>query len=185
MIEPKLLPLEYCTVERAARMLNIENSDIYYWNSIGAIELYNENITTNECEIFDESYEDWIPYNEVTVSLTLYVANPVWNDVSDKYIKFEGLEILFNAIYKNMPLPKAKTIVTRKLRNKRVDVAPVTLIDALLALIPELKSQLDAKRWKAPSIIDDYLALHNLPPVNLGENNFANWMKKSSYNKKI
>lgn len=36
---PKLLPLEYCTVERAARLLGCEVEDINHWHEIGAIEL--------------------------------------------------------------------------------------------------------------------------------------------------
>lgn len=36
---PKLLPLEYCTVERAARLLVCEVEDINHWHEIGAIEL--------------------------------------------------------------------------------------------------------------------------------------------------
>ncbi|MEZ8127958.1 hypothetical protein [Enterovibrio norvegicus] len=36
---PPLLPLEYCTVERAARLLGCEIEDIYHWQEIGAIEL--------------------------------------------------------------------------------------------------------------------------------------------------
>ncbi|MPX97520.1 hypothetical protein EHW61_12765 [Salinivibrio sp. VYel6] len=37
---PPLLPLEYCTVERAARLLGCEVEDIYHWVTIGAIKLY-------------------------------------------------------------------------------------------------------------------------------------------------
>lgn len=36
---PKLLPLEYCTVERAARLLGCEVEDINHWHEVGAIEL--------------------------------------------------------------------------------------------------------------------------------------------------
>lgn len=36
---PPLLPLEYCTVERAARLLGCEVEDIYHWHDIGAIKL--------------------------------------------------------------------------------------------------------------------------------------------------
>jgi hypothetical protein len=39
-IMPPLLPLEYCTVDRAARLLNCEVEDIYHWQQIGAIEFY-------------------------------------------------------------------------------------------------------------------------------------------------
>lgn len=36
---PPLLPLEYCTVERAARLLGCEEEDIYHWHEVGAISL--------------------------------------------------------------------------------------------------------------------------------------------------
>lgn len=36
---PPLLPLEYCTVERAARLLGCEVEDIHHWHEIGAIQL--------------------------------------------------------------------------------------------------------------------------------------------------
>ncbi|EOD80344.1 hypothetical protein D515_00632 [Grimontia indica] len=37
---PPLLPLEYCSVERAARLLGCEVEDIYHWVTVGAIKLY-------------------------------------------------------------------------------------------------------------------------------------------------
>jgi hypothetical protein len=37
---PPLLPLEYCTVERVARLLGCEVEDIYHWREIGAIDFY-------------------------------------------------------------------------------------------------------------------------------------------------
>jgi hypothetical protein len=37
---PPLLPLEYCTVKRAARLLGCEEEDIYHWDKIGAIRLH-------------------------------------------------------------------------------------------------------------------------------------------------
>ncbi|OOF10260.1 MULTISPECIES: hypothetical protein [unclassified Salinivibrio] len=36
---PPLLPLEYCSVARAARLLGCEEEDIYHWREIGAIKL--------------------------------------------------------------------------------------------------------------------------------------------------
>ncbi|OOF28915.1 hypothetical protein [Salinivibrio sp. IB872] len=36
---PPLLPLEYCSVARAARLLGCEVEDIYHWREIGAIKL--------------------------------------------------------------------------------------------------------------------------------------------------
>lgn len=37
---PPLLPLEYCSIERAAKMLDCEIEDFYHWAEIGAIDLY-------------------------------------------------------------------------------------------------------------------------------------------------
>ncbi|MBZ9612568.1 hypothetical protein [Rheinheimera maricola] len=37
---PPLLPLEYCKLDRAARMLSCEVEDILHWGAIGAIRLY-------------------------------------------------------------------------------------------------------------------------------------------------
>ena len=37
---PPLLPLEYCRIDRAARLLDCEEGDLIHWGSIGAIALY-------------------------------------------------------------------------------------------------------------------------------------------------
>lgn len=37
---PPLLPREYCSIERAARMLQCETEDILHWFEVGAINLY-------------------------------------------------------------------------------------------------------------------------------------------------
>ena len=39
MNKPKLLPLEYCSLDRAARLLGCEVQDLLHWGSIGAIKL--------------------------------------------------------------------------------------------------------------------------------------------------
>lgn len=39
---PPLIPLEYCSPERAARLLGCEVEDIFHWASIGAINIYAE-----------------------------------------------------------------------------------------------------------------------------------------------
>ena len=36
---PPLLPLEYCSIERAAKMLQVESDDIWHWVEIGALTL--------------------------------------------------------------------------------------------------------------------------------------------------
>ena len=37
---PPLIPLEYCKLDRAARMLSCEVEDILHWGAIGAVKLY-------------------------------------------------------------------------------------------------------------------------------------------------
>ncbi|MGL6383292.1 hypothetical protein ACSZMU_14055 [Aeromonas caviae] len=39
---PSVLPLEYCTPERAARLLGCEVEDIFHWAEIGSITMYAE-----------------------------------------------------------------------------------------------------------------------------------------------
>jgi len=37
---PPLLPLEYCRIERAARVLGCEVEDLIHWGAVGSIRLY-------------------------------------------------------------------------------------------------------------------------------------------------
>lgn len=39
---PPLLPLEYCRIDRAARMLDCEVDDIFHWQEVGAISLFTK-----------------------------------------------------------------------------------------------------------------------------------------------
>lgn len=45
---PPLLPIEYCSIERAARMLGCETDDILHWAEVGAINLNVKMPTTSE-----------------------------------------------------------------------------------------------------------------------------------------
>ncbi|WP_283131449.1 hypothetical protein [Enterovibrio norvegicus] len=54
---PPLLPLEYCTVERAARLFGCEIEDIFHWQEIGAIDL---------CAKLDE-----VPCKAITLSTSV------------------------------------------------------------------------------------------------------------------
>lgn len=47
---PALLPLQYCSVSRAARMLECEEEDIYHWHEIMAIELRVQ-VPTQDCHL--------------------------------------------------------------------------------------------------------------------------------------
>lgn len=47
---PPLLPLQYCSVARAARMLECEEEDIYHWHETMAIELRIQ-VPTQDCNL--------------------------------------------------------------------------------------------------------------------------------------
>ncbi|MFM5542640.1 hypothetical protein ACET8K_10990 [Aeromonas veronii] len=74
-----LLPLEYCSPERAARLLGCEVEDIFHWATVGAITLFAEFYEYDfDAEISDGFYADvnygmgiydpehleWIPSND-------------------------------------------------------------------------------------------------------------------------
>lgn len=65
-----LLPLEYCSPERAAKLLGCEVEDIYHWADVGAINLYaqfrDRDISDGETYLVGEVYsnEDLITYEE-------------------------------------------------------------------------------------------------------------------------
>ena len=50
---PRLIPLEYCNLTRAAKMLEIEVDDIRHFNQVGKIALYRriEEVEMNEGEV--------------------------------------------------------------------------------------------------------------------------------------
>lgn len=58
---PPLLPLEYCSIERAARMLECETEDILHWFEIGSIELmfrFNDHELTGDM-LLDRNSLKW------------------------------------------------------------------------------------------------------------------------------
>ncbi|MCH7349243.1 hypothetical protein [Aeromonas sp. MR7] len=65
-----LLPLEYCSPGRAAKLLGCEVEDIYHWADVGAINLYaqfrDRDISDGETYLVGEVYsnEDLITYEE-------------------------------------------------------------------------------------------------------------------------
>ena len=74
-----LLPLEYCSPERAARLLGCEVEDIFHWATVGAItlfaEFYEYDFDAEISEgfyadvnygmgIYDPEHLEWIPSNE-------------------------------------------------------------------------------------------------------------------------
>lgn len=75
---PNLLPLAYCTLDRAAKMLACTIDDLIHWGSIGAIELC---CRLNELPVFmlvfDDKYQNisWSPIEECFPFTPLSTAN--------------------------------------------------------------------------------------------------------------
>ncbi|MEV3819082.1 hypothetical protein RI537_23605 [Aeromonas salmonicida] len=59
--KPSLIPLEYCTPERAARLLCCELEDIYHWAYIGAIRFYAD---FTEYEFYYSEYDNSLISND-------------------------------------------------------------------------------------------------------------------------
>lgn len=59
--KPSLIPLEYCTPVRAARLLDCELEDIYHWAYIGAIRFYAD---FTDSEFYYSKYEDSVIIND-------------------------------------------------------------------------------------------------------------------------
>jgi len=69
---PPLLPLEYCRIDRAARLLGCEESDLLHWGAIGAIALWaNFDGENNSALVIDRGLE----HRAVTDHGTEYVIN--------------------------------------------------------------------------------------------------------------
>lgn len=82
----KFLPLEYCRLDRAARMLECEIDDLIHWGAIGAIDLCLQ-ISSIKCDIVDQR-DSVSPDSEFSSSDTFYVNNGLacfWRDKKYKY----------------------------------------------------------------------------------------------------
>lgn len=185
---PRLIPLEYCNLTRAAKMLEIEVDDIRHFNQVGKIELYRriEEKEMNEGEVWSDEYEDYIPCNLIAYKLIPYFVDEVPSDENidlknEVYIKYAGLEAIHNAIYGDKPLSKLPE-PKQALKPAKIFVAPVSFIAALLELLPDLKEKLDkASSLKKQEIVDHYFKMNGKTSVKIGINNYENWMAKSTY----
>lgn len=73
-----------------------------------------------------------------------------------------------------------QTIEQQKIKHN-ITAAQSDMIAALLELLPELKRNLDKDPNNAPYILLKYMNEKGVTPLNLGENNYKNWMKKVTY----
>jgi hypothetical protein len=183
---PRLLPLEYCNLTRAAKMLNIEVDDIRHFNQVDKIALYLRKEECDEVEQWSDEYKDYIPCKFNYYKFVPYFVDEVADygelDLQNEvYIKSTGLETLHSAIYGGevlSELPEQEKAPTPA----KIFVAPVSFIAALLELLPDLKAKIDKTPTNAPTIVDKHLIKNNLAPINLGKNNLSNWLDRSTYN---
>lgn len=194
---PRLIPLEYCTLKRAAKMLKIEVDDIKHFNEAGYIPLYFrlEESAISDYQSGEQSTEvsdDFIVRNFLSYRFIpgfVHEIAPIKSDrlSEEMYIKGPDMKTIYDAIYHNKPLfkiPDNEREPNRPLTS-RVDKPPVNMIAALLELLPELKQKLDKTPTNAPDILDQHLKVNKLAPLNLGNNNYTNWMSKSDYKPEI
>ena len=92
---PPLLPLEYCKLDRAARMLDCELEDILHWAEIGVIDVKykvtDQNRLYGECEL-DKKDLAWLFNNgEVEYMSPLREGEGFYwsNSASGQFIAFE------------------------------------------------------------------------------------------------
>ncbi|MBY7854058.1 hypothetical protein KW429_10170 [Vibrio fluvialis] len=271
---PVLLPLEYCSIERAARMLRVEVEDIYHWCDIGSIGFYflfdksvevggtiypsidpDYSLTDfieqhNKESLFIDSDSKWLSATHKSKQSSLSWETSCWgidgSGGADGPIRFTGLasglwklrkptsksrltavlnmdsgnkgqlavdigistdlsagrgiylvrsdlEKLYMAIYDGKILPnkynseeimrqfKEQEAQEGKERKPRTERAQSDMIKALLACLPDLNEELESNPSLAPNIMDSYLIKKDLKPLNLGENNYRNWIAKAQY----
>ncbi|MFB2831806.1 hypothetical protein ACE1BS_19785 [Aeromonas jandaei] len=82
---PTLLPVEYCSPERAARMLGCDVDDIFHWAAIGAIKLY---------AIFDFFQVRFV--NEDSSGGMLNISANPWENKDYTSIQRAGISSVFN-----------------------------------------------------------------------------------------
>ncbi|OOQ69864.1 hypothetical protein C1S86_00670 [Vibrio parahaemolyticus] len=66
-------------------------------------------------------------------------------------------------------------------RAPRTETVQSDMIKALLCLLPDLKEEIDRAPTLAPEVLDAYLEKNGLARLNLGDNNYKNWMKRATY----
>lgn len=80
-----LIPLEYCSPERAARLLGCEVEDIFHWAAIGAIELY---------AIFDQYQVEFTNSNIVPDSNNIHISQALTDKAIEPIDLGLGLKVL-------------------------------------------------------------------------------------------
>ncbi|MBC5831902.1 hypothetical protein [Vibrio metschnikovii] len=270
---PLLLPLEYCTIDRAAEMLKVKIEDIHHWRDIGSISFYylfgravdvegsiypaidvDTSLTEfieqyNENAVIIDSDAMWLSASHESKQSTLMwdtnywsiatnngpinvkgIATGLWqlarstsksrltgvfymdgggkerfsadmrlkesNIERSVYLIRSDLVKLYRAIYAGETLHnrynddeirqqlKEQEAQEDKGRRPRTEKAQSDMIKALLACLPDLNEELERNPSLAPSIMDSYLMKKELNPLNLGENNYRNWMDKAKYKPK-
>lgn len=141
---------------------------------------------TFEGNIYFQSYD---PYGEQCCSVHTKMI-PIKLARAHVLVMKPCLIKLFDALYKGETLQSqffrfanGYKVNTRKKGGKpRTEVAQSDMIKALLCLLPDLKEDIDRSPTLAPEVLDAYLEKNGLARLNLGNNNYRNWMKKAKYN---
>lgn len=175
---PRLLPLEYCNLNRAAKMLNIEVDDIKHFNEISRIKLYVRSEDVVEGEKWDEQYQDHIPSHYYTYNFTPFFVNDDYQPKNDDiYIMYAELKGIHSAIYEGKKLPDKDT----NIRKARTESGQVDLIFALIQSIKELKGCFDKDKVKdADDLIREYLISTGVnEQITFNERTIAGWRESS------
>lgn len=79
-----LLPLEYCSIGRAARMLDCEPEDLLHWGAIGAIDLTYKFGPQNDYDFFEteikKSHIAWMLNNGSVIDLRPFAEGWSWQN---------------------------------------------------------------------------------------------------------
>ena len=178
-LNPRLIPLEYCTIERAARMLKIEIDDIKHFNETGYIALYTKTEEITEGLYCDEEYDEEIPNQIYRARFYIHFVAEQRSDSeltpAHIYIKYAGLKAIYDAIYDNKPLSKFP------IKNHRIESKQSDLIFALIQSIQELKGCFNKNKVKgAQDLIDTYLTNRGVnEQINLDVRTIQGWRESS------
>jgi hypothetical protein len=207
-MKPKLIPLEYCTIERAARMLEIEVDDIKHFNEANYIPLHIKSFEKVEGEEWNEKDYCYISVFVTTHTFKSYCSGSHAYKDHEIYIMQEGLQVIFAAIYENIPLKKIqvelpdkliealnqhKSLQTLSIEQKnavkdtvfRLSNPQKEFMSALICLLPELKEEIESNTSKSTDVMSDWLGKAKLPEIELGENNYKRWVMESDYSRNL
>lgn len=173
--QPKFIPFEYCIIERAARMLEIEVDDILHFNETGYITLYIGTQAPIEEELMGHPVCSFYSYQFDVYSVRAYMTKGI--SLNKIFIKSHDLKILYESIYEGKELFKDTTPSLPKIKVGNSSKSQRDFIFALLELLPELKEKLFATPSKAPIIITEHFEAEDLAKFNpsLGDKNFSTW----------